>query len=114
MAAPREKANKNKGDKMATSTQLQREITQNIPTEIWTTKEQVTRALVLRPTEEFCQQLQKAFLPFITNSSRALNMRYLTTNYRSVLTSATLGDDIQSLKQLVLRQPVTLRLEESE
>jgi ATP-dependent RNA helicase DDX56/DBP9 len=30
------------------------------------------------------------------------------------LTSATLGDDIQSLKQLVLHQPVTLKLEEPE
>ena len=40
--------------------------------------------------------------------------RYLPTNYQCALTSATLSEDVQSLKQLVLHQPVTLKLEEPE
>ncbi|EFX73929.1 hypothetical protein DAPPUDRAFT_109408 [Daphnia pulex] len=158
-------------------------IIQNILTEKQTAKEQVTRALILAPTKELCQQLHKAFQSFTTSCSRDVSivnvgsqtaisgqktllaahpdiiiatpstilvhlvskklvlkdslqffvideadlvfsfgfeedlksvLGYLPTDYQCVLTSATLGDDIQSLKQLVLHQPVTLKLEEPE
>ena len=41
-------------------------------------------------------------------------LEHLPESYQCVLTSATLSEDIQSLKQLVLHQPVTLKLEEPE
>ena len=51
---------------------------------------------------------------FLQTVAKFLYHRYLPTDYQCVLTSATLSEDIQSLKQLVLHQPVTLKLEEPE
>lgn len=40
--------------------------------------------------------------------------RYLPKLYQAILASATLSDDVKSLKGLVLHNPVTLKLEEPE
>lgn len=45
-------------------------IIQSILTEKQTAKEQVTRALILAPTKELCQQLHRAFLLLTTSCSR--------------------------------------------
>jgi len=158
-------------------------IIQNILVQKQTAKEQVTRALILAPTKELCQQLYKAFVSLTTSCSRDISivdvgsqaelsaqkallashpdivvatpakvlphlvstklslkdslqfltideadlvfsfgfeadlksvLEYLPTTYQCVLTSATLSEDVKSLKQLVLHQPVTLKLEEPE
>ena len=39
---------------------------------------------------------------------------FLPSIYQCVLTSATLNEDVESLKRLVLHQPVVLKLEEPE
>jgi ATP-dependent RNA helicase DDX56/DBP9 len=49
-------------------------IIQNILTEKQTAKDQVTRALILAPTKELCQQLYKAFLSFTTSCSRDVSI----------------------------------------
>ena len=40
--------------------------------------------------------------------------RHLPLHYQCILTSATLTEDVKTLKKLVLRHPVTLKLEEPE
>ena len=45
-------------------------IVQNILTEKQMAKEQVTRALILAPTKELCQQLYKAFVSLTSSCSR--------------------------------------------
>lgn len=45
-------------------------VIQSILTEKQTAKEQATRALVLAPTKELCQQLHKAFTSLTTSCSR--------------------------------------------
>lgn len=39
---------------------------------------------------------------------------YLPSVYQAVLASATLSEDVQNLKKIVLRNPVILKLEEPE
>ncbi|XP_077291896.1 putative ATP-dependent RNA helicase DDX56 isoform X2 [Arctopsyche grandis] len=41
-------------------------------------------------------------------------LNYMPSVYQSVLASATLSDDVQNLKKIVLRNPVILKLEEPE
>lgn len=40
--------------------------------------------------------------------------RYLPKIYQAILASATLSEDVKSLKNMVLHNPVTLKLEEPE
>merc|ERR1712136_56080 len=158
-------------------------IIQKILIEKQSAKEQVTRALVLAPTKELCQQLHKAFLSLTSSCSRDIRcvdiasqaepsaqkallaehpdidvstptrvlphlksenlllkeslqfliideadlvfsfgfeqdmkniLEYLPSIYQCILASATLNQDVESLKKLVLHQPVILKLEEPE
>lgn len=41
-------------------------------------------------------------------------LSFMPTLYQAILASATLSDDVQSLKKLVLHNPVILKLEESD
>jgi len=158
-------------------------IIQKILTEKQSAKEQITRALVLAPTKELCQQLHKTFVALTVSCSRDVRcvdiasqpepsaqkallaqhpdivvatpsrvlphlksqilllkeslqfliideadlvfsfgfeqdmksvLEYLPSIYQCVLTSATLNQDVESLKKLVLHQPVILKLEEPD
>lgn len=47
------------------------------------------------------------------SSVKILQLRYLPKVYQAFLTSATLTDNVKSVKQLFLHNPVTLKLQEA-
>lgn len=59
------------------------------------------------------------YLPLFLHCRRLIfdeykHFRYLPKLYQAILASATLSEDVKSLKGLVLHNPVTLKLEEPE
>ncbi|CAG05399.1 unnamed protein product, partial [Tetraodon nigroviridis] len=89
-------------------------------------REQDVKALILVPTKELGQQVQTMIRQLTAYCSRDVRVAdisgkadlstqsHLPKIYQSFLMSATLSEDVQSLKELLLHNPVILKLQGSQ